>query len=65
MQDVKERREALGWSKERLAAKANVSLRTIVNVEAGTRVPLPITQESIERALAQGEREQARKRAPS
>jgi ribosome-binding protein aMBF1 (putative translation factor) len=56
---IAERREALGWSRYRLAKRTGVRAETIARLEDGTHQPMPLTREAIERALATGEQERA------
>ena len=52
---VKARREALGWSQEKLAREALVTTRTIANIEANRHRPQESTLRVIEDALRRGE----------
>jgi transcriptional regulator with XRE-family HTH domain len=52
--EVKSRREALGWSFAKLAAEANVTEATVRNIEAG-RYANPYTLKHVLRALNEGE----------
>lgn len=53
---IAERRKRLGWSQQRLAERAGVSVRTITNIEAGRVKPYELTTNAIEAALKEGER---------
>ncbi len=48
---VKELRKARGMTQEGLAYKAGVSLRTVTNVEGGTRCPTRATLKALAEAL--------------
>ena len=48
---VIDRRAELGWTQERLAAEADVAVRTIRSLERGEARPQPTTRGKIERAL--------------
>ncbi len=47
-------RAMLGWSRERLAAAADVAIRTLVDFERGARHPYKRTLVDIRRALEEG-----------
>lgn len=53
-------RQALGLSREALAARAEVSLSTMIRVERSLSVPTRATLAAIQRALAGAEKEQSR-----
>lgn len=53
---VVQRRVALGLTQSGLAEKAGVALRTVQNIEAGTR-PQPLTLGAVSRALGMEFRE--------
>lgn len=57
--EVLKRREALGWTQERLAKFAKVRAETIHRLETGKHAPTVKTVEKIDRALATAERKQA------
>lgn len=48
---VIDRRAELGLTQERLAAEANVAVRTIRSLERGEAHPQPVTRRKIEKAL--------------
>lgn len=50
-QQVKEKRNALGWSQDRLAKEAVVAKQTVVNLEKGYYKPRWETLEKIMKAL--------------
>ncbi len=57
-QDIRERREALGISREKLAHKAGISSASIERFETGARFKVSPTMEKLEATLAQLEAEQ-------
>jgi DNA-binding XRE family transcriptional regulator len=52
---VRQRREALGWPRRRLAERSGVTERTIINIEKGRYAPREGTLAKLDRALADGE----------
>lgn len=55
--DIRRRREALGWTQQRLASEAGVAVGTIHQIEAGRTTPHRATVAAIEAALRRGEGE--------
>jgi transcriptional regulator with XRE-family HTH domain len=49
------RREALGWTRRRLAERSGVTERTIINMELGQRTPREDTLAKLDWALSEGE----------
>ncbi len=58
-EQIQIRREALGLSREGLAAIADVSYATIIRVEGDAGVPQRSTLAAIQRALDKAEKEKA------
>lgn len=57
--EIKERREALGLSRESLAGLAGLSLRTVDRIEAGESIPRRATLRVIKLAFAEAEQTEA------
>lgn len=53
--DIRQRRQALGWSIYALARRAGLRWETTRDIESGKREPRAVTAAKIEAALAQGE----------
>lgn len=51
MPTIRELRTQKGLTREQLARRVNVTLRTLASYEAGERKPLPVIRDALARAL--------------
>lgn len=59
IEDVRERRHAIGWTQAELSIVAGVAIRTVRDIERGRARPLAVTLAAVIGALRKGAAEQA------